>query len=102
MIAYAHIQPFSNTMMRTKSTTYVFQTFPAALHMEKRLKKPNPSKLKGDEVIYIEPETPVAFAIWLRKQREALGLSQSDVAKKLVSSIRPIKELKVHLKLIPR
>ena len=49
----------------------------------RKLKIPNPSKLKGDEVVYIEPETPVAFAIWLRKQREALGLSQSDVAKKL-------------------
>jgi len=49
----------------------------------RKLKLPDPSKLKGDEVVYIEPETPVAFAIWLRKQREALGLSQSDVAKKL-------------------
>ncbi len=38
----------------------------------RKLKIPNPSKLKGDEVVYIEPETPVAFAIWLRKQREAL------------------------------
>ena len=49
----------------------------------RKLRLPDPSRLKGDEVIYIEPETPVAFAIWLRKQREALGLSQSDVAKKL-------------------
>ena len=49
----------------------------------RKLRMPDPSRLKGDEVIYIEPETPVAFAIWLRKQREALGLSQSDVAKKL-------------------
>jgi antitoxin HicB len=49
----------------------------------RKMRLPNPSKFKGDEVLYIEPETPVAFAIWLRKQREALGLSQSDVAKKL-------------------
>ena len=49
----------------------------------RKMKLPDPSETKGDEVIYIEPETPVAFAIWLRKQREALGLSQSDVAKKL-------------------
>ena len=49
----------------------------------RKLKLPNPSKLKDDEVVYIEPETPVAFAMWLRQQREALGLSQSDVAKKL-------------------
>jgi antitoxin HicB len=49
----------------------------------RKMKLPDPSKLKGDDVVYVEPETPVAFAIWLRKQREALGLSQSDVAKKL-------------------
>ncbi len=49
----------------------------------RKIKLPDPSKLEGVEVAYIEPETPVAFAMWLRKQREALGLSQSDVAKKL-------------------
>ena len=49
----------------------------------RKLNIPIPSKLAGDEVVYIEPETPVAFAMWLRKQRESLGLSQSDVAKKL-------------------
>ena len=49
----------------------------------RKMRLPDPSKLKGDEVVCIEPETQVAFAIWLRKQREALGLSQSDVAKKL-------------------
>ncbi|MCK5645209.1 MAG: type II toxin-antitoxin system HicB family antitoxin [Anaerolineales bacterium] len=49
----------------------------------RKMRLPDPSKLEGEEVVYVEPETPVAFAIWLRKQREALGLSQSDVAKKL-------------------
>ena len=49
----------------------------------RKMRLPDPSKLEGDEVVYVEPETPVAFAIWLRKQREALGLSQSDVAEKL-------------------
>lgn len=49
----------------------------------RKMRLPDPSKLEGDEVAYIGPETPVAFAIWLRKRREALGLSQSDVAKKL-------------------
>ena len=49
----------------------------------RKMRLPDPSKLKGDAVVYIEPETPVAFAIWLRKQRQALGLSQSEVAKKL-------------------
>ena len=49
----------------------------------RKMRLPDPSKLEGKEVLYVEPETPVAFAIWLRKPREALGLSQSDVAKKL-------------------
>ena len=49
----------------------------------RRMKIPCPSKLRGDEVFYIEPETRVAFAVWLRTQREILGLSQTDVAKKL-------------------
>ena len=49
----------------------------------RKIRLPDPLKFEGDEVVNIEPETPVAFAMWLRKQREALGLSQSDVAKKL-------------------
>ena len=49
----------------------------------RKMKIPNPSTPEGDDVFYIEPETPVAFAIWLRKKREERGLSQSDVAKKL-------------------
>ena len=49
----------------------------------RKLRIPNPSKLAGDEIVYVKPETPVAFAIWLRKQREILELSQSDVAKRL-------------------
>jgi len=49
----------------------------------RRLSIPNISDLKGSDIYYIQPEKPVAFAIWLKKQREALGLSQSDVAKKL-------------------
>ena len=31
----------------------------------------------------IEPDRKVGFAIWLKKQREARGLSQSEVADKL-------------------
>ena len=49
----------------------------------RKMKIPNPSRLEGDNVYNIEPETPVAFAIWLRKRREAQGLSQSEVARKL-------------------
>ena len=64
--------------MAKETLTGFFQSVDA-----RKLKLPKPSKLKDDEVVYIEPETPVAFAMWLRQQREALGLSQSDVAKKL-------------------
>ena len=67
----------------------------------RKLKIPNPSKLTGDEVEYVEPETPVAFAIWLRKQREALGLSQSDVAKKLGIKYQTYQRIESPLKTNP-
>ena len=40
------------------------------------LKVPKPSKQKGDNVYLVEPDTRVGFAIWLKKQRESLGLSR--------------------------
>jgi antitoxin HicB len=49
----------------------------------RRLKVPNPSHPKGRDIYYIKPETRVGFAIWLKKEREARGLSQSDIAKQL-------------------
>ena len=50
----------------------------------RRLKIPEPSnKQTGDYTYLIEPDTKVGFAIWLKKQREARGLSQSDIAKQL-------------------
>ena len=49
----------------------------------RRLKVPEPSKHKGDNVYLVEPDTRVGFAIWLKKQRESLGLSQSDIAEQL-------------------
>ncbi len=49
----------------------------------RRLKIPEPSKQKGDNIYVIEPDTKIGFAIWLKKQREAKGLSQSDIAKQL-------------------
>ena len=64
--------------MAKEALTGHFQSMDA-----RKMRLPDPSKLEGDEVVYVTPEIPVAFAIWLRKQREALGLSQSDVAKKL-------------------
>jgi antitoxin HicB len=49
----------------------------------RRLKIPEPSEQKGENVYRIEPDTTVGFAIRLKKQREARGLSQSDIAKQL-------------------
>ena len=49
----------------------------------RKLKVPEPSERKGDNVFSIEPDTKVGFAIWLKKQREARGLSQSDIADQL-------------------
>ena len=49
----------------------------------RRLKVPDPSEANGADVYLIEPDTNVGFAIWLKKQREARGLSQSDIAKQL-------------------
>ncbi len=49
----------------------------------RRLKIPEPSKLKGKNVHSIEPDTKVGFAIWLKKQRETRGLTQSAIAEQL-------------------
>ncbi len=50
---------------------------------ERKIKIPEPSKTTGKNIYMIEPEAPVAFAIWLKIQREKNHLSQSDVAKEL-------------------
>jgi len=44
---------------------------------------PEPSKTKGRGIYYIEPELKIAFAITLKKERERIGLSQKDVAKRM-------------------
>ena len=49
----------------------------------RKLKIPEPSEQKGDNIYSIEADTKVGFAIWLKKQREARGLSQSDIANQL-------------------
>lgn len=46
----------------------------------RKLKIPNPSKLKGRTIKYISPEKNVSFAIWLKKNRELLGFTQKDIA----------------------
>ena len=50
---------------------------------ERKIKIPEPSEKVGKNVYMIDPEAPVAFAIWLKIQREKSHLSQSDIAKEL-------------------
>ncbi len=49
----------------------------------RKLLIPEPSKIKGKDVYWISPDKNVSFAIWLKKKREKLGLSQKQIAKKL-------------------
>lgn len=44
---------------------------------------PRPSRRRGRQFFLIKPEKAVAFAIWLKKEREQHGLTQKDVAEKL-------------------
>jgi antitoxin HicB len=41
---------------------------------------PRPSRINGKDVNYINPERPVAFAVWLKLKRAEKGLSQKQVA----------------------
>ena len=49
----------------------------------RKLKVPAASELTASNVFPIEPETGVGFAIWLKQRREAMGMSQSEVAEQL-------------------
>ena len=49
----------------------------------RKLKVPASSELTGSNVFPIEPDTNVGFAIWLKQRREAMGMSQSEVAERL-------------------
>ncbi len=44
---------------------------------------PSPSRHKGRNFHSIKPDKSVAFAIWLKKQRQTHGLTQKDIAHKL-------------------
>jgi antitoxin HicB len=44
---------------------------------------PEPSIIKRKGIYYIEPDLKIAFAITLKKERQRLGLSQKDVAKRM-------------------
>lgn len=60
---------------------------------ERNLRIPNPSHQKGKDIRLIEPEPEVAVPIFLRKQREARKLTQSDVAKVLGISYQSYQRL---------
>ncbi len=54
---------------------------------------PAPSKLKGKNIFYTEPEVAVATSVMLRQIREERHLSQEDVAKKLHISYQAYQKL---------
>ena len=60
---------------------------------ERNLKIPAPSKVTGKSIHMIEPEPEVAVPVFLRKQREARKLTQSDVAKVLGISYQSYQRL---------
>ena len=62
---------------------------------------PAPSKLKGKNIYYIEPEVAVATSIMLRQIREEQHLSQEDIAKKLHISYQAYQKLEHPLKANP-
>jgi antitoxin HicB len=49
----------------------------------RNIKVNKPSAPKGKDIFFFEPEHHIAFAIRLRLNREKLGLSQTDVARKI-------------------
>ena len=60
---------------------------------ERNLKIPEPSKRTGKNIHLIEPEPEVAVPVFLRKQREARKMTQSDVAKVLGISYQTYQRL---------
>ncbi len=60
---------------------------------ERNLKIPEPSKIKGKDIYYIEPEPEVSVPILLRKFRENRKLTQGDVAKVLGISYQSYQRL---------
>jgi antitoxin HicB len=60
---------------------------------ERNLKIPKSSKVTGKNIHMIEPEPEVAVPVFLKKQREARKLTQSDVAKELGISYQSYQRL---------
>lgn len=49
----------------------------------RKLKIPKPSLIKNKGIHFISPNKNVSFAIWLKMNREKMGLTQADIASKL-------------------
>ena len=74
---------YGRTLENTKEMAKeVLTAYLEALDLRK-MNIPEASKINKENIYYIEPETTVAFAIWLKKHRKAEGLTQADIARKL-------------------
>jgi antitoxin HicB len=49
----------------------------------RELDLPNPTKLNGKDIYFIEPDNNISFAIWLKKTRIKKGYTQKELAKLL-------------------
>ena len=49
----------------------------------RKMKIPEPSRIRGKNVYYIKPEKNVAFAVWLKTRRLKSGYTQEQIADKL-------------------
>jgi antitoxin HicB len=54
-----------------------------AVRFERNFKIPEPSRLKGKRIRWVEPEPEVAIPLLIRKIRQEKGMSQKVVAKRL-------------------
>jgi len=68
-----------------EAMTMAKEAFSAMLYSfdSRKMAIPEPSKVEGKGIYYIEPDLKIAFAITLKKERERLGLTQKDVAERL-------------------
>jgi len=56
----------------------------------RKMEIPAPSKVKGKDIYYINPERSVAFAVWMKLKRAEKGLTQQKAADLLAGPWRPI------------
>jgi len=61
--------------------------------IEAEMEIANPSRLQGDDIIYITVPPETAVPIIIRKERKNQGLSQGDVAGRMKTSYRTIQQI---------